>query len=420
MYISLRRAPRADHDRTRGDGAVPRTVVTLGVVSLLTDVSSESVAAILPLFVTAGLGLSLLTYSLLDGLYQGVGTLSRLPGGWLADRLDRPKPVALSGYVLSALTRVGLLAVSGLVGLASLLALDRVGKGLRTGPRDSLVVLATPAPGLGRAFGVHRALDTLGACLGPLVAFAVLAMLPGNFQAVFVVSLAFAVLGVLVFWLLVPGLRPVSGGVAGGMADATQARPRLSWRAVAPPPVRRMLVGAAVLSGLAIGDGLLYLTLLERDHVEALWLPLLPLASSLVYMVLAVPVGAFADRWGRLRMFYVGHLAIAVAYLAVAGPGWAPGAALGTTVLVVVALGVYYACTDGVLAAAAGSLATTGAVASTISLAQTVETLARAGASLVFGIAWTALGPMPALLAFAGCLLVAVPVTVVLLKGDEQ
>ncbi len=407
MYISLRRPAGAEDDRA-GRIVVPRTVVTLGVVSLLTDVSSESVTAVLPLFVTSGLGLSLLAYSVLDGLYQGVGTLSRLPGGWLADRFDRPKPVAFVGYLLSALTRVGLLLVGGLSALASMVAVDRVGKGLRTGPRDSLVVLATPSPDLGRAFGVHRMLDTLGACLGPLLAFAVLAALPGEFDAVFVVSLAFAALGVLVFALLVPDLRP--------NAHTATPRSRLSLRTLAPPPVRRLLIASAALSVLAIGDGLLYLALLERGHVEALWVPLLPLVSSTVYLVLAVPFGALADRWGRLRVFGLGHLALAVGYFAVAGTG----TPLLTTGLVLAVCGIYYACTDGVLAAAAGGLAASGAVASTISLAQTVETLARAGASLVFGIVWTAWGPVPALTTFGGCLLVVVPVTMVLLSRAER
>ncbi len=169
MYLSDR--PRPGEPGAGGSGRggrVARTVVLLGFVSLLTDVSSEATASVLPLYLTTVLGLSPLAYGLVDGLYQGASVVVRLAGGWLSDRTDRPKWIAVVGYGLSAVARLALLPVAALGGILAVVTADRLGKGLRTAPRDALIAASTEPHMLGRAFGVHRALDTTGAVLGPL------------------------------------------------------------------------------------------------------------------------------------------------------------------------------------------------------------------------------------------------------------
>ena len=159
----------------KGRGRVTGPVLALGAVSLVTDISSEMVAAILPLYFVLGLGLSPLAFGFLDGLYNGATAFVRLLGGYAADRGGRHKLVAGSGYLLSALSRLGLLLAGGATaGIGAAIAADRLGKGVRTAPRDALISLSSPPDGLGRAFGVHRAMDTTGALLGPLAAFALL------------------------------------------------------------------------------------------------------------------------------------------------------------------------------------------------------------------------------------------------------
>ena len=155
----------------------------------------------LPLYITAVLGMGPLAYGFIDGIYQGVSAAVRILGGWWSDSTKRPKWVAFVGYFASALSRVGLLLATGFASITAVIAIDRLGKGLRTGPRDSLIATASDPGDLGRNFGVHRAMDTAGALAGPLLAFAVLAAIPlglGGYHAVFVFSLAFAVLGVIV------------------------------------------------------------------------------------------------------------------------------------------------------------------------------------------------------------------------------
>ncbi|HWI32149.1 MAG TPA: MFS transporter, partial [Microbacterium sp.] len=125
---------------------------------MLTDISSESVAAILPLYITGVLTLSTIAYGFLDGLYQGVSALVRIASGYASDRSDQPKWIAFIGYGLSAIARVGLLFASGFAAITAVLTADRIGKGIRTAPRDSLITASSHPADLGRSFGVHRML----------------------------------------------------------------------------------------------------------------------------------------------------------------------------------------------------------------------------------------------------------------------
>ena len=162
----MRTAPTASLEHpSAGRGSllrgVPRTVFALGAVSLLTDISSESVSAVLPLYITAVLGMSPLAYGFLEGIYQGVSALVRLLGGWWADA-THPKWVAFVGYLVSALSRFALLPATGFVALSAVVTADRLGKGLRTGPRDAMIASVSAPDRLGRNFGVHRTMDTSG------------------------------------------------------------------------------------------------------------------------------------------------------------------------------------------------------------------------------------------------------------------
>ena len=423
MYLAER--PRDDpalaldsgssRDRTR---RISATVWALGTVSLLTDISSESVAAILPVYLTAVVGLSPLAYGFIDGLYQGVSALVRILGGYLADRADRPKWVAAVGYGLSALTKIVLICFSGLGSLTTAITLDRLGKGLRTGPRDALIAASTPAAHLGRAFGVHRALDTVGAAIGPLLAFGILWAVPGDYDSVFVASFAAALLGLAVLAMFVPNLRPRAAARAAANDD-TQApsngvpsvRPSLS--AMRRHGMGRLVVAAALLSVLAISDGFIYLALLTRDDLAATYFPLLFVGTNIAYFLLAIPCGRLADRVGRQRVLVGGHLLLVSAYLCVAGP--ARGAAM--TILCLVCLGGYYATTDGVLAALTASIVPVQIRTVGIATTQTVVAVARFASSLVFGALWTTVGRTEAVVTFAVLLLVAIPTAGKLLSG---
>lgn len=411
MYISVADRPRgtAGTRHVRKPKVAP-IVVLLGFVSLLTDISSESVAAILPLYLTSVVGLSPVAYGFLDGLYQGASALVRIAGGWAADRGGHPKWVAFLGYGLSAVAKVGLLIASGFGAITAVVAVDRIGKGLRTAPRDAMISESTPTSHLGRAFAVHRTLDTIGAAAGPFVAFAILWAVPDGYSIVMIVSLAFALVGLALLGLLVPDQRPAA-------RPAPDREPRrFRWRSVGGPPLAKLLIAAGALGLLTIGDGFIYLALLERGGFAATWFPLMYVGTNVAYLALAIPVGRAADRLGRTRVLIVGHGALLLAYVCSAVPVAGALAVVGPLML----LGAFYASTDGVLAAVAGRLAAPGARASAIACAQTVVALARLVASTAFGLLWFALGPQQALLTVAALLLIVIPLTYVWVRGLDQ
>ncbi|MCM1966559.1 MULTISPECIES: MFS transporter [unclassified Streptomyces] len=401
MYLSTSRAADLAADPPAPKGplrAVPGTVLALGMVSLVTDVSAEMVTAVLPLYLVAGLGMSPLAFGALDGLNQGATALLRLVGGRVSDRTDRRKLVAGTGYAISAACKAALLAVTTPWSVAAVLAADRTGKGLRTAPRDALISLSCPPGEQGRAFGVHRALDTAGALLGPLAAFGVLWVAVDGYEAVFTVSCCLAVLGVLVLALFVRE-SPAPAPAAGTPPVRTLLR---------IPGLRRLCLTAAVLGLFTVGDAFLYLLLQRRLDLPTAWFPLLPVGTAAVFLLAAVPVGRLADRLGRHRVFLGGHLLLLGACLLLLAPV-PPGPALVLGVLGL--LGLFYAATDGVLMAAAGPLLPPGLRTTGLAVLQTAQALARFAGSLLFGAAWTLWGPGPALAAAAGGLLLALTAT---------
>lgn len=402
MYLSVRDRPpaaqgSADSGATTTRPPVARVVVILGVVSLLTDISSESVSAVLPVYLTLVAGLTPVAYGLIDGLYQGVSALVRLGGGWLADVYDRPKWVAFLGYALSAVARVFLLFATGAAGIAAVVTVDRIGKGIRTSPRDSMISTSSRAEHLGRAFGVHRMLDTIGAALGPLIAFGLLLIVPGDYTVVLVVSLAFALMGVALLGLLGPDVR-VSRERTG------PTPPPFRWRDLNDRRLRPLLTVAGGLGLLTVSDGFIYLALLDHGGVSVSWFPLFYVGTNLAYLLLAVPVGRVADRVGRARVLVLGHLALVGAYLCSVLPTSTAAATVGTLLL----LGTFYAATDGVMAAVAGRLVPVQARSSGIAAAQTVVALTRMLASAGFGVLWLLLGPAAAMSSVAVLLTLAI------------
>jgi MFS family permease len=390
---------------------VPGTVLALGAVSLVTDVSSEMVTAVLPLYVVAGLGLSPLGFGFLDGVNNGVGALVRLAGGHLADRGGRRhKTVAGLGYGLSALCKPLLLLAHTLPVLGAVLAVDRTGKGLRTAPRDAMISLATAPERRGRAFGVHRAMDTTGALLGPLVAFAVLRATVDGYDAVFV--------GVLLLVLFVP--RRITPDPAGEPAPAGPAAApptlREAFGLLRRRPVRRLTACASLLGLTTVSDAFLYLLLQRAGDLPAHLFPLLPLGTAAVFLLLAVPLGALADRVGRRRLFLAGHGVLLLAYGLVLSPWHGAPAVFAVLVL----HGTFYAATDGVLAAATAAAVPARHQGAGQALVGTGQALARFVCSLAFGAAWSLWGGQRALaVTAAGLAVAAVAVSFLLRPADE-
>lgn len=372
--------------------SVGRNVFFLGLTSLLTDISSEMVTATLPLYLLLTLRLAPLQFGLIDGLNQGASVLVRVASGLIADRWRRPKEVATAGYAFSAVCRLGLLLVGrNWLALSGVVLLDRIGKGIRTAPRDAMIAASAQSEKLATAFGVHRAMDTAGAMLGPLVAVGLLVLAPGAYDAVFVVSLCFALVGLAVIALLVES--PASG-------DSSTGSPPVSWRVVGQllvrPDFRVLVLVSSALALTTLSDNFIYLALQRRFNFSLGLFPLLYVGTALLYMVLAIPVGRLADRWGRRRVFVLGYGLLAIVY----GLLWIPGLPQPIGLGVLLLLGLYYAATDGVLAALASTILPEQWRTTGLAVMATGTGLARLLASVAYGALWGYFGPASALSVF--------------------
>ena len=424
VYASVRNvpaevlaAPAARSGRRRI--AVSRTVILLGLVSLFTDLSQEMVTAVLPLYLTYQVRLSPLQFGFIDGMYQGATALVRLLGGLVADRKERHKEVAATGYGASALCKLALVAVGGAwLGTTAVLLVDRLGKGIRTAPRDALISLDSERAGLGRSFGVHRALDTVGAMLGPLAAFVLLAQLPGQYNTVFLVSFSIALIGLGILVLFVENRRNRETDAA---ADEPAApKEHVTFRAALGLfRITRFRAIALVGSGLGlltISDAFLYLVIQRQTHLDVKWFPLLFLGTAMAYLGFAVPIGRIADRVGRGRVFLAGHLALLGVYLVLRFVDLGTGAVLCTLLL----FGLYYASTDGVLMALASPTIPERLRTSGFALITTGTATTRFMSSVAFGAIWVAWGSQVAILIFLVGLAVMVPAAALALRRHPE
>jgi MFS family permease len=413
VYLSIRNRP--SDAALDGSGAPTRvrrsavgsTVLLLGLTSLIIDVSTEMSGSVLPLFIFATGG-GVLTLGLTDGISQATAAVARLIGGLTADRTRRPKIVAVVGYAATTVSRF-MLAFGGRGDVVPAVVVDRTGKGLRTAPRDAMIVDAAPTGGLGVAFGVHRAMDAAGALIGPVLAFFILQSNGGELRSVFVVAAIIGVVGVAVVTLLVNPrthqVRPDEGITLQQLGGV--------WRT---PGLSSVSFLAAALGLFTIGDAFIYITLQDRADLAVGTFPLLFVGTACAYLVLAAPIGRIADRTGRTGTFLVGHLLMALA-------GFLLAATDGGTGLLLVAiglLGAFYACTDGVLSALVGGLVPPSSRATGLSLVQAVQAFARLGGAITFAALYDGPGPATAFTIFAVGLSAVVLVTAVLFGLDRR
>jgi MFS family permease len=384
---------------------VARNVVLLGVVSFFTDISSEMVATILPLYLVYTLGFTPLQFGLVDGLQQGAAALVRVAGGFAADRTRRHKEVAFVGYALSAFVRLGFLFAKSVSAISTIIFLDRTGKGIRTAPRDALISLSTDRESLGAAFGVHRALDTAGAMIGPLIAFGLLWLNPGDFDTIFVVSFCFALVGLAMLALFVEN-RPVP------VADAAHVSLRAAARLLGRRRFATLVIVAGALAIFTISDAFLFLALQRHLDFEIRLLPLLFVGTAGAFMLLAIPVGRLADRVGRGRVFLAGYLPLLLAY----GLLLLPAGGAAEIPLYLALLGLYYAATDGVLMALASTTLPAALRGSGLALVVTATSLGRLLASILFGTIWTWQNVDTAIAVFTVGLLVAMALAAAALR----
>jgi MFS family permease len=406
--LKLRAAPSP----AGGLAATSPVILALGLTSFLTDISAEMVNSLLPVYLFLHLKLTPFQYGAIDGVYNGLSiALVGLAAGLLADRWTRQKEVALAGYGLSAGCKLLLVAAGGVwSSIAAVVAIDRLGKGIRTAPRDALISFHAAAANFGTAFGVHRAMDSAGALLGPIIAFVLLAQVESDFDSIWVVSFVIACLGVAALWLFVPKRAAVA-------AAARRQEPNAQRTALLEPRFVVLTACATLLALVTVSDAFLYLLVQEKAGTGGAYLPLFYVVTAAAYMALAVPVGRIADRFGRLPVLLCGYLVLAIVYAVLAS---ATSVALPLQLACLALLGLYYAGTEGILLAIASAIAPAARRTTAIAVLVSCIGLGKLVSSVLFGWAWQTFGAATAIGAFLGGLLVASAVAGTALGGRRH
>lgn len=337
-----------------------RNVFFAGVSSFFMDMSSEMVYSLVPIFLSSVLGVNKSLIGLIEGIAETTASLLKMFAGWLSDRLGRRKPLMVFGYSISTLSRPLLALAGGWPMVLGARFVDRFGKGVRTAPRDAIVADSSEKQELGRSFGFHRAMDQLGAVVGPLVAFLVLSLQPGGYRMVFWISLVPGVLCVLVIAFFirdrlraatVPGdesTEPPGRARPGNVAQAPRGVSATAGRGGYLRHIKRLprpLLAYLLVTGVfALGNSSdAFLILRAQDlHVATVMIPVLYLLFNFVYSALSLPAGLLADRIGRRRVALIGFAVFAGAYAWMA-TARSQAAAWG----VFAVYGVYMAVADG-------------------------------------------------------------------------
>ncbi len=377
---------RPGHDLTPAWRRIPRAVWVLGGVSLFMDMSSELVHAILPVYLTGVLGLSVLAVGLIEGVAEATASMLKVVSGFVSDRYARRKPLALLGYGLAALTKPVFPLADSAIGVVSARFVDRIGKGIRGAPRDAIVADVTPVALRDAAYGLRQGLDTVGAFLGPLLAMLFLWLWAGDMRAVLWVAVLPAMIAVA---LLAFGVDEPAGAVS----ETGSTRPsRPDWAGLwaevraLPASFRHLLVLAALFALARLSEAFLVLRA-QQDGLALVWIPLVLIVMSLAYALVSYPAGAYAPRLGRRTMLAASLLLLAAAEAALA---WLPGTAglwLG-----VVLYGLHMGLSQGGMAAAVAEQAPPGLRATAFGLFHFVTGIFQLAGAVLAGWLWTRYG----------------------------
>ena len=360
--------------------AIPRGVWILGFVSLLMDFSSEMIHALLPLYLTVGLGATALTVGLIEGVAEATAMIVKVFSGVLSDRWRNRKVLTATGYGLAALTKplFAMATGPGLVFFARFA--DRIGKGIRGAPRDALIADLTPASIRGTAFGLRQTLDTLGAIAGPLVAMGLMLAWNDDFRAVFWVAV---IPGVLCFLLVLFGVEEPA-------RKAQKAEPLRINRTLLARMGREFWIVVASASALTLARfSEAFLILRAGDlGIDAAYAPLVLAGMSVVYAATSYPTGKLADRMSRRTLLGWGVIALIASdiVLALTTNVWMLSLGIGLW-------GLHMGLTQGLLSAMVAQAAPADLRGTAFGVFNLASGVAMLVASALAGALWQFVGP---------------------------
>jgi MFS family permease len=379
-------------------------------VSFFTDMATEMIYPLLPLFLTRTLGGSAMSLGVIEGVAEAANSALKIFSGWLSDRSGEPKKIVLAGYGVSSAVRPLIGLVTSWTQVLGLRFVDRLGKGIRSSPRDAMLARFAPAATRGRVYGFHRAMDHAGAVVGPLIATVYLYFRPEDYRSLFT-------------WTLLPGIvvillilrLPEKGAVpfSGEHPPPTSRDPRLSeairtaaGKGDSPlfrlPP--RFYTAMAIITVFALGnasDAFILLRLTDIG-IAPVWIPLLWAALHVVKMSSSVIGGTLSDRFGRRQLIVIGYLWYAVVYATFA---WT--ASVPILIATFLAYGIYFGFTEGVEKAWVADMAPASARGTAFGIYNAAIGVGALAASVIFGAIWTRVSPPAAFLTGASLALAA-------------
>ena len=387
--------------------AIPRGVWVLGFVSLLMDISSEMIHALLPLYLTMTLGASALTVGVIEGVAESTALIVKVFSGALSDRWRKRKAITAFGYGLGAFSKPLFALATGPMLVFGARFIDRIGKGIRGAPRDALIADLTPPQIRGAAFGLRQSLDTIGAFSGPLLAMALMLAWNDDFRAVFWVAV---IPGMLSFLLIAFGVRepdapPLPRTRPIRFDRATLARLGAAFwgitAAATAMTLARFSEAFLILRGADLG-------------MHAAYAPLVLVGMNVVYSFTAYPVGRLADRMSSRTLLFVG-----LAFLAAADIVLAYASSLAMLAAGVALWGLHMGFTQGVFAAMVANAAPPDLRGTAFGAFNLASGIAMLVASALAGALWQFVGPAATFV--AGALLAALSflITALALRGSS-
>jgi MFS family permease len=381
--------------RTYSIRDIPASVWVLGFVSMLMDVSSEMIHALLPIYLVSVLGASMVTVGVIEGIAEATASIVKIFSGALSDRLGKRKWLAAAGYGLAAFTKPVFPLAPTIAWLVAARFVDRIGKGIRGAPRDALVADLSPADLRGASFGLRQSLDTIGAFTGPLLAIALMWWTADNFKAVFWVAVVpgFLALALIVFAVREPdrpeGLRAVRNPVS--LAEIKNLGSAYWW----------VVAVASVFTLARFSEAFLVLRA-QNVGVPIMLAPAVLVAMNVFYAIAAYPAGVISDRISRAAVLAVGILLLVAADIVLALLPSVSGLALGVALW-----GLHMGLTQGLLAALVADTAPAELRGTAYGFFNLLGGLAMLAASIIAGALWDIAGPQVTFLAGAGFALVA-------------
>ena len=368
-----------------------RNVFFLGMVSLLTDVSTDMIFTLVPLFLANVLKAPLVAIGLIGGVSESIDAVFRLLSGWLSDKVGKRKPLAVLGYSISTAAKPFMYLASTWGMVLAIRFGDRVGKGIRTSPRDAMVADSVSARERGRGFGLHRAMDTSGSVLGLAAAAIIIYLLQGEglqlslktYQWLVLVGVVPAVLAVLVLLLFVHETEKKASPIASAPSGLTLNKSTTGFDT-------RFKLFLAIMAVFTLGNSSDFFVILRAQNLEAplIHIVLMLVLFNITYAVVSLPAGMLSDRLGRRWVITLGWFIYALVYL-----GFAVASSLWQVWVLFAGYGIYYGIVEGVARAFVADLVPEEKRGTAYGLYHGVVSLTLLPASLVAGWLWQTVSP---------------------------